>query len=428
MVEDRGVPSIEPRDDVESRLHAIWSELLPGRSFGVTDSFFDVGGHSLLAIRLLARVEASFGREAAGGRRSPARGHDRGPGNAVPARSFGPRRLVRRSCRSGREAREFPFFCVHPAGGTVYGFHELAHHLGDDRSVFGLQAAGLEEWGSPRRPISGPWPLRMCPRSSPPRPDGALSPRRVVPRCPRMAFEMCRATDGCQRARRSPRSSCSTLPLPSREDPGSIRRCSRMASEANSDFSATRRPSRWTTRLSSRPSSTSWAAGSAEPPADDPSPPGAPTPADRHEFLLRSFRLDQVYHQESSVFPRARGPFDGGPFCANVLAGRTISASCAVSRSHRRLPGKGTRHPRRSLARVVATRGIDLILRDPRRPRLDVPASPRPGPGRESRPRAGNERRTAVRLIRFPPPILSGAWFSSPSSPRAVSGASGVRC
>jgi thioesterase domain-containing protein len=36
-----------------------------------------------------------------------------------------------------------PFFCVHPAGGLVFCYRELAQHLGPDQPVFGLQAAGL---------------------------------------------------------------------------------------------------------------------------------------------------------------------------------------------------------------------------------------------------------------------------------------------
>jgi acyl carrier protein len=52
---------VAPRDEVEQALAAIWSELLGIREIGVHDSFFDLGGHSLLITRVLARIQASFG-------------------------------------------------------------------------------------------------------------------------------------------------------------------------------------------------------------------------------------------------------------------------------------------------------------------------------------------------------------------------------
>lgn len=49
------------KDDVESRLAAIWCELLGIGSVHRDDNFFDRGGHSLLATRVLARIQAAFG-------------------------------------------------------------------------------------------------------------------------------------------------------------------------------------------------------------------------------------------------------------------------------------------------------------------------------------------------------------------------------
>lgn len=49
-----------PRTDVESRLLAIWRELLPTARIGVHDDLFDNGGDSLLAMRLMVRVRRAF--------------------------------------------------------------------------------------------------------------------------------------------------------------------------------------------------------------------------------------------------------------------------------------------------------------------------------------------------------------------------------
>lgn len=50
-----------PRDAVEEKLTGIWRDLLPQKNFGVHDDFFDLGGHSLMAVRLFTRIEKEFG-------------------------------------------------------------------------------------------------------------------------------------------------------------------------------------------------------------------------------------------------------------------------------------------------------------------------------------------------------------------------------
>ena len=51
---------VEPRDDAERRLQAIWEETLDVRPIGVRHEFFDLGGTSLLATRMIAKVHKSF--------------------------------------------------------------------------------------------------------------------------------------------------------------------------------------------------------------------------------------------------------------------------------------------------------------------------------------------------------------------------------
>lgn len=36
-----------------------------------------------------------------------------------------------------------PFFCIHPAGGHVLCYFNLAHYLGTDQPFYGLQARGF---------------------------------------------------------------------------------------------------------------------------------------------------------------------------------------------------------------------------------------------------------------------------------------------
>jgi len=54
------VPYVAPRNMHEARLAAIWAEVLDLVKVGVLDNFFHLGGHSLAASRVIARVIQSF--------------------------------------------------------------------------------------------------------------------------------------------------------------------------------------------------------------------------------------------------------------------------------------------------------------------------------------------------------------------------------
>ncbi len=142
----RGAPAFAPpRDDVERRLAAIWEEVLNVRPIGVDESFFDLGGHSLLTVRLMARVEGEFGK------RLPLPLLFRG--GTIAALADNLRReaepvvrppLVALSGAGGKP----PFYCVHPIGGTVWCYGALARHLGTDRPFYALEAPGLHGDGT----------------------------------------------------------------------------------------------------------------------------------------------------------------------------------------------------------------------------------------------------------------------------------------
>jgi acyl carrier protein len=47
-------------DGIERTLAGFWQELLGVRRVGLRESFFDLGGHSLIAVRLFARIQKTF--------------------------------------------------------------------------------------------------------------------------------------------------------------------------------------------------------------------------------------------------------------------------------------------------------------------------------------------------------------------------------
>ena len=53
---------VAPKTALESKLLELWQDVLGKQGFGVTQNFFDLGGHSLLIAKLLLRIEQRFGR------------------------------------------------------------------------------------------------------------------------------------------------------------------------------------------------------------------------------------------------------------------------------------------------------------------------------------------------------------------------------
>jgi thioesterase domain-containing protein/acyl carrier protein len=135
------VDLVVPRDRLERTVAEIWEGVLGTSPIGVTSNFFDLGGHSLSAVRLMARLQKRFGHELplstlmrastveemAALIRQQTGTLDWSP--VVPIQPAGSRP---------------PFFCVHPVGGTILRYRDLARHLGTDQPFYGLEAPGLE--------------------------------------------------------------------------------------------------------------------------------------------------------------------------------------------------------------------------------------------------------------------------------------------
>jgi thioesterase domain-containing protein/acyl carrier protein len=139
-----GLPSetrdfVAPRDILELQLTQVFEEVLGGGPIGAKSDFFELGGHSLLAVQLLRRIEQATGRSL--------------PMSALfeGATVEHLAHLLRQEPRPwtplvpmGREEGGRPFFCVHPVGGNVLCYTELARALGPELRFYGLQAPGLE--------------------------------------------------------------------------------------------------------------------------------------------------------------------------------------------------------------------------------------------------------------------------------------------
>jgi amino acid adenylation domain-containing protein len=143
--------SDEPRTPTEKQLARIWCEVLALPRIGLHENFLDCGGHSLLAVQLMARVQKDFHLEAplrwifesptvaALAARIEAAKSPLSEGRALAAQSTLPDVLV--PLRPGTAPAVFVFS---PAGGTVYPYYPLAHALGASQPVYALQDPAME--------------------------------------------------------------------------------------------------------------------------------------------------------------------------------------------------------------------------------------------------------------------------------------------
>ena len=58
---ERGEELELPRTPVEEVIASIWATILGVEQIGVHDNFFDLGGHSLKATRVMSRISQAFG-------------------------------------------------------------------------------------------------------------------------------------------------------------------------------------------------------------------------------------------------------------------------------------------------------------------------------------------------------------------------------
>lgn len=141
LVTEQSRPALPPENATERRLLAVWQEVLDQPAVGVSDDFFTVGGHSLLAVALVEAIEREFGTRpelatlfTAPTIRQQARlliqeGLADRSGSLVPLATGGDRP---------------PLYLVTAGDGNATGFVALQRRLGEDQPVFAFQPRGLD--------------------------------------------------------------------------------------------------------------------------------------------------------------------------------------------------------------------------------------------------------------------------------------------
>jgi amino acid adenylation domain-containing protein len=144
---------VQPRNELESILARIWQAALGIPNVSVQDNFFDLGGNSLMAARVLAEIEKTTGKEL------PLSALFR----AVTVESLA--RLLEQESQEpevehepvaleiqhGDEGR-LPFFAIVPPGEESLGYAMLTRHMGPKQTVYKIQGHAPVTGG--KRPYS----------------------------------------------------------------------------------------------------------------------------------------------------------------------------------------------------------------------------------------------------------------------------------
>lgn len=133
---------LAPRNEAELKLVGIWESMLNFQPIGVNEDFFDLGGTSIIAIRLFTEIEKRFQKklqpisllhhrtvEALAKFIAEENGEVKFS-SIVPLRASGSKP---------------PIFCLHAGGGHVFFYKDLAKHLGADQPVYALQMLGVDD-------------------------------------------------------------------------------------------------------------------------------------------------------------------------------------------------------------------------------------------------------------------------------------------
>ncbi len=126
-----------PKTPVEEVLTEIWAEVLGRERAGARDNFFELGGHSLLAVLLMSRIEKRLGKTL------PVAALFAAPTPETMAAALShagdrERRPLLVAVKPQGEAA--PFFCVHPVGGNVLCYLDLARQLAPEQPFYALQS------------------------------------------------------------------------------------------------------------------------------------------------------------------------------------------------------------------------------------------------------------------------------------------------
>jgi len=128
----------EPRTEEEKIVASIWKECLNKEKIDIFSNFFEIGGHSLIAVRVMNKIEQQAGKK-------------------LPLSTLFEHSTIEQLAKLISNDGEFfsdflapikpkgtkpPLFMVHGAGLNILNFKHVISHFDDDQPVYGIQGIG----------------------------------------------------------------------------------------------------------------------------------------------------------------------------------------------------------------------------------------------------------------------------------------------
>ena len=133
---------VPPATELQARLARMWQDILKVPNVGITHSFFDLGGSSLLAARLFGRMEKELGVNL------PIATLYSSPTieNLAELIASTPPRPATTALMTPMQTDKSgsPLFCIAGVGGDAIAFQEMAELVGQNRPFYALQVRGLD--------------------------------------------------------------------------------------------------------------------------------------------------------------------------------------------------------------------------------------------------------------------------------------------
>jgi thioesterase domain-containing protein len=131
---------IMPRDALELQVAGIWETAMGLKNLSIQDSFFDLGGRSLAAMRIIRQINRTYA-------------VDFGlatlfSGNTIERMAELIQKRLSANTSSSivpmqPKGSAAPLFIIHGAGGNIIRFYQLATLVGTDHPIYGIQAQSL---------------------------------------------------------------------------------------------------------------------------------------------------------------------------------------------------------------------------------------------------------------------------------------------
>lgn len=135
----------EPRTEEEKIVAAIWKEVLNIENIDIFSNFFEMGGHSLIAVRVMNKLEQKTGK------RLPLSVLFEHSSVETFAKLLNKDKEIYSDCLVPIKSNgnKVPLFIVHGAGLNVLNFVNLSKHFDEEQPIYGIQGTkpkGYDNW------------------------------------------------------------------------------------------------------------------------------------------------------------------------------------------------------------------------------------------------------------------------------------------